>query len=146
MKNPMKRHTNDVILESATTFITFIIFLFAVYLFFAGHYTPGGGFIGGLVTASALVLVLLAFDIQTLRQILPIDYKLMTAIGMLIAVLTASGALLFNVPFFTHAHDYFNLPLFGKTSLHTAMLFDLGVYLVVVGVTMTIIQTIGESD
>ena len=106
----------------------------------------GGGFIGGLVTASALVLVLLAFDIKTLRQILPIDYKQMTAVGMLISVLTASGALLFNKPFFTHAHGYFNLPLFGKTSLHTAMLFDLGVYLVVVGVTMTIIQTIGESD
>lgn len=146
MNNPIKKHTNDVILESSTTFITFIIFLFAVYLFFAGHYTPGGGFIGGLVTASALVLVLLAFDIKTLRQILPIDYKQMTAVGMLISVLTASGALLFNKPFFTHAHGYFNLPLFGKTSLHTAMLFDLGVYLVVVGVTMTIIQTIGESD
>ncbi len=134
MKKQAKKHTNDVILESATSFITFVIFLFAVYLFFAGHYTPGGGFIGGLVTASALVLILLAYDIKTLRRILPFDYKWITALGMLIAVLTASGALVFNVP------------LFGKTSLHTAMLFDLGVYLVVVGVTMTIIQTIGESD
>jgi len=140
------KHTNDVILETVTSVITFIIFLFAVHLFFAGHYTPGGGFVGGLMTSAALVLVLLAFDLKTLRTILPFDYKWITALGLLISVLTASGALLFNVPFFTHAYDYFDLPLFGKTSLHTAMLFDLGVYLVVVGVTMTIIQTIGESD
>ncbi|WP_114570864.1 Na(+)/H(+) antiporter subunit B [Exiguobacterium flavidum] len=140
------KHTNDVILETVTSVITFIIFLFAVHLFFAGHYTPGGGFVGGLMTSAALVLVLLAFDLKTLRTILPFDYKWITTLGLLISVLTASGALLFNVPFFTHAYDYFDLPLFGKTSLHTAMLFDLGVYLVVVGVTMTIIQTIGESD
>ncbi|MDZ5713640.1 Na(+)/H(+) antiporter subunit B [Jeotgalibacillus haloalkalitolerans] len=142
----MKKKPNDLILQTVTTVISFIIILFSINLFFAGHYTPGGGFIGGLMTAAALVLLLLAYDIKTLNTILPFDYRLMTAAGLLIAVLTGAGALLFNEPFLTHAYDYFDLPLLGETSLHTAVLFDIGVYLVVIGITMTIIQTIGESE
>ncbi|WP_456273500.1 Na(+)/H(+) antiporter subunit B [Bacillus sp. AK031] len=138
--------TNDVILQTVTTIVSFIIILFSIQLFFAGHYTPGGGFIGGLMTAGALVLLLLAYDIKTVSTILPIDYKLLTAIGLLLAVGTGAGALLFDVPFLTHAYNYFHLPLLGKTSLHTAVIFDTGVYLVVIGVTMTIIQTIGVSE
>jgi multicomponent Na+:H+ antiporter subunit B len=138
--------TNDVILQTATTIVSFIIILFSIQLFFAGHYTPGGGFIGGLMTSGALVLLLLAYDIKTVSTILPIDYKLLTAIGLLLAVGTGAGALLFDVPFLTHAYDYFHLPLLGKTSLHTAVIFDTGVYFVVIGITMTIIQTIGVSE
>lgn len=138
--------TNDVILQTVTTIVSFIIILFSIQLFFAGHYTPGGGFIGGLMTAGALVLLLLAYDIKTVSKILPIDFKMLTAIGLLLAVGTGAGALLFDVPFLTHAYNYFHLPLLGKTSLHTAVIFDTGVYFVVIGVTMTIIQTIGVSE
>ncbi|ANU23796.1 Na(+)/H(+) antiporter subunit B [Planococcus donghaensis] len=138
--------TNDVMLQTATKVVTFIILMFAVHIFFAGHYTPGGGFVGGLLTTSAIVLLMLSFDIATVKKILPINYVTMTAIGLLLALATAAGAIIFDVPFFTHAFGYFDLPLFGKTSLHSAMLFDAGVYLVVVGVTMTIIQTIGEDE
>lgn len=138
--------TNDVMLQTATKVVTFIILMFAVHIFFAGHYTPGGGFVGGLLTTSAIVLLMLAFDIETVKKILPLNYVTMTAVGLLLAVATASASIIFDVPFFTHAYDYFDLPLFGKTSLHSAMLFDAGVYLVVVGVTMTIIQTIGEDE
>lgn len=138
--------TNDVILQTVTTVVSFIIILFSIQLFFAGHYYPGGGFIGGLMTSGAIVLLLLAYDIKTVSKILPVDYKLLTAIGLVLAVGTGAGALLFNVPFLTHAYDYFYLPLLGKTSLHTAVIFDTGVYLVVIGVTMTIIQTIGVSE
>ncbi|MGD6804353.1 Na(+)/H(+) antiporter subunit B [Rossellomorea aquimaris] len=138
--------TNDVILQTVTTIVSFIIILFSIQLFFAGHYTPGGGFIGGLMSSGALVLLLLAFDIKTVNTILPIDYRLLTAIGLLLAVGTGAGALLFDVPFLTHAYDYFHLPLLGETSLHTAVIFDTGVYFVVIGITMTIIQTIGVSE
>ena len=140
------KKTNDVILQTVTMVIFFIIILFSLHLFFAGHYSPGGGFVGGLITSAALVLLLLAYDIKTVKAILPFDFKILTAAGLLISVLTATGALLFNKPFLTHAYDYFNLPILGKTSLHTAVFFDIGVYLVVIGVTMTIIQTIGESE
>lgn len=138
--------TNDVILQTISKIIFFMIILFSMHMFFAGHYYPGGGFVGGLLTSGAFVLMLLAFDLKTVKQVFPLDFKILIGIGLLFAAGTSAGALLFNVPFLTHAYDYFNLPLLGKTSLHTAVLFDIGVYLVVVGVTMTIIQTIGESE
>ena len=138
--------TNDVIIQFTAKIVFFIIFFFSIHIFLAGHYTPGGGFVGGLLTSSALVLLVLAFDINTVRHILPINYTYVTAIGLLLALATAAFPMFLGKPFFTHYFDYFDLPLLGKQSLHTAMLFDSGVYLVVVGVTMTIIQTIGEDE
>jgi multicomponent Na+:H+ antiporter subunit B len=138
--------TNDVILQTVTKFTLFVIILFSIHLFFAGHYYPGGGFIGGLMTSGAIVLLLLAFDIKTVKAILPIDYIKVIAIGLLFSIGTGAGALILGMPFLTHAFTYVHLPLLGKTSLHTAVLFDTGVFLVVIGVTMTIIQTIGESE
>ncbi|TDL87582.1 Na(+)/H(+) antiporter subunit B [Vibrio vulnificus] len=137
---------NDLILQTVTKVAAFVILLFAVAIFLGGHYSPGGGFVGGLMTSAAIVLLLLAFDIKTVTRILPIDYKLMIGSGLFISSLTVAGGLVFGVPLMTHVYQYVDLPLLGHISLHTAVLFDLGVYLVVVGVTMTIIQTIGESE
>lgn len=138
--------TNDVILQFTAKIVFFIIFLFSVHIFMAGHYTPGGGFVGGLLAASAIVLLILAFDLKTVQTGFNINYRILTAIGLILALATASFPMLVGKPFFTHFFDYFDLPFFGETSLHTAMLFDAGVYLVVVGVTMTIIQSIGEDE
>ncbi|WP_301108740.1 Na(+)/H(+) antiporter subunit B [Sporosarcina sp.] len=138
--------TNDVILQTTAKVVFFIIFLFSIHIFFAGHYAPGGGFVGGLLSTGAIILLLLAFDLKTIQQILPFNFTIVTAVGLLLAVATAAGSIFFNVPFFTHTFDYFDLPLFGKTSLHTAMLFDSGVYLVVVGSAITIIQSIGGDS
>ncbi|QED49149.1 Na(+)/H(+) antiporter subunit B [Cytobacillus dafuensis] len=138
--------TNDIILQTTTKVVLFIIILFSIFIFFRGHYTPGGGFVGGLLTSGAIVLLLLAFDMKTVAEILPINYIYMTATGLLFAGGTAAGALFFNVPFLTHAFGDVYLPILGETSLHTATIFDLGVFLVVVGVTMTIIQTIGGDE
>ncbi|MGG3888146.1 Na(+)/H(+) antiporter subunit B [Metabacillus fastidiosus] len=137
---------NDLIFQTVTKIVVFIIILYSLHLFFSGHYTPGGGFVGGLMTSSALVLLLLAYDVKTVKNILPFNYINIAAAGLLIAVLTGLGSLLFKVPFLTHRFKYVDLPLLGETSLATAVLFDLAVYLVVVGVTMTIIQTIGETE
>ena len=146
MKPKSDKRVTDVILQTAAVIIFFIIIVFSIHLFFSGHYSPGGGFIGGLMTAAALVLLLLAFDSKTLATVLPFDYRRLTALGALIAVLTAMHSIFFDLPFFTHAYDKFYLPLLGEETLHTAIAFDLGVYFVVIGVTMTIIQTIGESE
>ncbi|BAQ08509.1 monovalent cation/H+ antiporter subunit b [Bacillus sp. OxB-1] len=135
--------TNDVILQTTTKVVFFMIFLFSIHIFFAGHYTPGGGFVGGLLTTGAIVLLLLAFDLKTIQRALPFNFTIVIAVGLVLALGTASASIFFNVPFFTHAFDDFTLPLFGVTSLHTAMAFDAGVYLVVVGAAITIIQTIG---
>lgn len=138
---------NDVILQTTTKAVSFIILTFSIFIFFAGHNNPGGGFIGGLMTAAAVVLLYLAFDLEGMRKIIPIDFIKLTALGLFIAVATGMGSFLFGASFLTHTFGYFDLPLFGdKTELATATLFDIGVYLTVIGVTMTIILTIGEDQ
>ncbi|BBP91976.1 Na(+)/H(+) antiporter subunit B [Bacillus safensis] len=141
-----KIDTNDMLLQVTTKITAFIILLFSLHLFLAGHNNPGGGFIGGLMSAAAVVLLLLAYDLKTVRRILPFDFIYVTGAGLLVAILTGMGSFLFGAPFLSHAFDYFQLPFLGKTELATAVLFDIGVYLVVVGVTMTIIQMIGEKE
>lgn len=138
--------TNNVILQTASKLVFFIILLFAVYIFFAGHHSPGGGFVGGLLTTGGVILLLLAYDLKTVKQLLPFNFMIVVAIGLLLALGMASGSLLFNVPFFTHAFADFYLPILGETALHTATIFDAGVYLVVVGSALTIIQTIGGDS
>lgn len=138
--------TNDIILQTITKIVLFIIVTFSIYLFFAGHNAPGGGFIGGLMTSSAIVLLLIAYDIKTVKKLLPVNYIKIAAAGLFIAVMTGVGSFFFSVPFLTHTFGHFHLPILGDTELATAVLFDLGVYLVVIGVTMTIIQTIGETE
>ncbi|MGF9713651.1 Na(+)/H(+) antiporter subunit B [Paenibacillus sp. JMULE4] len=136
---------NDVILQTATKIIVFIILTVSAFLFFAGHNNPGGGFIGGLMSAAALVLLAMAFDMETIRKVVPFNFRKITAFGLLLAVLTGIGSFLFGVPFLSHTFDYWELPILGKTAMATAVLFDLGVYLAVVGVTMTIILSVGED-
>lgn len=138
---------NDVIIQTVTKAVVFIILTFSIFILLAGHHNPGGGFIGGLMTASGIILIALAFDIKTMKQVIPIDFKKVAATGLLIAVLTGMGSFYYGVPFLTQTYGYFDLPILGEdTELATALIFDIGVYLAVVGVTMTIILTIGEDE
>ena len=137
--------SNDVILRTVTKVAIVIIFTFAINLFVSGHHQPGGGFIGGLAFSSGLLLLLLTFDIETVKKYFPIDFKVLSASGVLIALLTGVTAILFDVPFLTQAYDYFEFPVFGKVELATAVLFDIGVALAVIGTALTIIMSIGED-
>lgn len=137
---------NDTILQTVTKAIAFIILTFSIFLFFAGHHNPGGGFIGGLMSASGLVLLYLAYDIETMKKVIPIDFKLLTAFGLLLAVGTGIGSFFYKVPFLSHSFAYHKLPILGKTELATVLIFDLGVYFTVIGITMTIILTIGGDE
>lgn len=140
MKEP-----NDVIIRSVTKVAVVIIFTFAINLFISGHHNPGGGFIGGLAFSAGLVLLFLTFDIETVRKNLPLDFKVVAAIGVLIAVLTGVGGMLFGKEFLTQAFGYFDIPVFGKTELASAVLFDVGVALAVIGTSLTIIMSIGDD-
>ena len=137
---------NDVILRTVTKIVVFIILTFGVYLFLSGHNTPGGGFIGGLVLASAIVLLYLSHDIETVHKSLPLDFKLVAAFGVLLATGTGFGSLLLGVPFMSQTFAYFDLPVFGKTELTTVTIFEAGVALAVVGVVVTIILSISEEE
>lgn len=134
---------NNVIVRSLSQIIFFLIFLLSIHVFLAGHFAPGGGFVGGLLMSCAIVLLLITYDVKTVQQLLPINYVVLTAIGLALALLTACIAMFTGEAFFTHYFNHFHIPLLGDTELHTAMLFDTGVYFVVVGVTMIIIDSIG---
>lgn len=136
---------NDVILQTITKVVVFIILTFGVELFLAGHNNPGGGFIGGLVLSSALVLLFLVYDIETVKKGIPVDFKKVAAVGVLFAVGTGLGSVFFGVEFLTHTFETFNLPVFGDTELATVVLFEIGVALTVVGTVVTIISSIGED-
>ncbi|WP_042470148.1 Na(+)/H(+) antiporter subunit B [Bacillus ndiopicus] len=137
---------NDVILRTVVKAVVFIILTLGVYLFFAGHNAPGGGFIGGLVLGSAVVLLYLTYDIETVHKGMPFDFKKVAAFGVLLATGTAIGSIFFNVPFLTQAAREFHFPLLGETHLSTVMIFEAGVALTVIGTLVTIILSISEDE
>lgn len=139
--------TNDVMLQTATKVVTFIILMFAVHIFFAGHYTPGGGFVGGLMAAASIILLLIAFDRKTVAKMLNINYRILLTIGLAISAGVPLLSFLFGTPMFTHQHTYINVPVFGEIALHSAVLFDIGVFATVAGSTLLIITLLGaEKD
>lgn len=125
--------------------VVFIILTLGVYIFFAGHNNPGGGFVGGLVLASALVLLYLAFDIETVHKGIPFDFKMIAALGAFIAVATGIGSLFFHAPFLSQTLASFHVPLVGNFEISTVTIFEAGVALAVVGVVITIILSISED-
>ncbi|WP_077310613.1 Na(+)/H(+) antiporter subunit B [Terribacillus halophilus] len=141
----MENSPNNLIFKTTTVLISFLLLGFSVYLFFSGHNSPGGGFIGGLGTAAALVLMYMAYGFKTVSNVLPINYRILTMTGVLIAILTSAGSFVFGQPFLSQTFTYVHVPLIGKMELATATLFDLGVYLTVVGIALTIILSIAQD-
>lgn len=136
---------NNVILQTVTRVAVFIIFTFSIYLFMSGHHQPGGGFIGGLSTAAAIVLLYLSFGIEKVRENIPVDFKKLAAVGVFIAIGTGLASIVFGQPFLTQTFGHVDLPIFGDTELASAMVFDTGVALAVIGTAVNIILSISED-
>ncbi|MCY1530060.1 Na(+)/H(+) antiporter subunit B [compost metagenome] len=118
--------------------------LISVFIFLRGHNLPGGGFIAGLITSVALILQYVASGVRWTQSRLPLNYQRMAGIGVLTAGLTGLGSWVFGKPFLTSAFGHFHIPLVGEIELASAMLFDLGVYLTVVGATLLILTNLGK--
>ncbi len=137
---------NDVILKTVSKAVVLIIFTFGIYLFFSGHDQPGGGFIGGLVIASAFVLMFLSYDSETVSEALPIDFKKLSALGVLLATMSGIAPVFFGGAFLSQSFGSFDLPIFGKTELATITIFEAGIALTVIGVVVNIILSISEDE
>jgi len=118
--------------------------LVSAYIFLRGHNLPGGGFIAGLITAIALIQQYIANGVLFMKGKLKLDYQYLIGWGLLIAVATGLGSWFFGRPFLTSWFDYLNWPIVGKFEVASAMMFDLGVYLTVVGATLLILSNLGK--
>ncbi|ABE58260.1 monovalent cation/H+ antiporter subunit A [Chromohalobacter israelensis] len=133
-----------MILASVSQTLLPMALLVSVFIFLRGHNAPGGGFIAGLVTAVALILMYIAHGVEWAQQRLSFQYQPIAVSGVAIAALTGLGSWVFGYPFLTSAFGHFHIPLIGDVELATAMLFDLGVYLTVVGATLMILANLGK--
>ena len=136
--------SHPMILDNLSRAILPMALLISVFIFLRGHNLPGGGFIAGLITAVALILQYVSHGVTWAQERQPLSYHGMAGAGVFIAGLTGLGSWAFGYPFLTSAFGHFHLPLIGEFELATAMLFDLGVYLAVVGATLLILSNIGH--
>lgn len=137
-----------LLLRMAAGLLLPLALLYALYIFLRGHNLPGGGFIAGLITAVALVLQYMVLHQDRAEWLLRaaggLRYLRWIGAGLAVAGLTGVGAFAFGRPFLTSAHGHPALPLLGELPLASAALFDLGVYLTVVGATLLTVAALGS--
>jgi len=141
---PWAGDAHPIILTTISRPLLPLALLVAVYIFLRGHNMPGGGFIAGLVASVALVLQYLASGVHWVHQRVPGDYHPVLALGLLAAGVTGVASWYFGAPFLTSTHGYVHWPLVGKVHLASAIAFDVGVFLTVVGATLLILANLGK--
>jgi multicomponent Na+:H+ antiporter subunit A len=140
LRHPRHR---SLVLEVATRMIFPLIMVLSVYFFFTGHNTPGGGFAGGLTAGLALVLRYLAGGRYELGEALPLDAGKVLGVGLGLSVGTAAASLLLGAPVLSSALIEVDVPVLGHVKFVTALFFDLGVYLIVVGLVLDVLRSLG---
>ncbi|MBJ7451965.1 MAG: Na+/H+ antiporter subunit A [Blastococcus sp.] len=135
----------SVVLEVVTRILFHTIVVFSVYLLFSGHNEPGGGFAGGLVAGLALVLRYLAGGRYELGEAAPVDPGLLLGAGLLLSGGTGVVGLALGAEVLQTAILETTLPVLGDVKLVTSLFFDIGVYLVVVGLVLDILRSLGAE-
>ncbi|MDF1628553.1 MAG: monovalent cation/H+ antiporter subunit A [Alcanivoracaceae bacterium] len=141
---PWAKDRSPLVLQMISRAVLPIALLVAMYILVRGHNMPGGGFIAGLITAVALVLQYVASGVHWVHARVPHNYHPLVAFGVLLAALTGLASLPLGYPFLTSTFEYIYWPVVGKFELASAMLFDLGVYITVVGATLLILARLGK--
>ena len=131
------------ILQTATRLLMPLLLLFALFLLLRGHNEPGGGFVGGLVVAASFVLYAMAYGVDAGRRVLLVDPSTLLGGGLLIALLSGVPATLVGRPFMTALWTRVGA---GSRVLDvgTPLVFDVGVFLAVIGVVLTIVFTLAD--
>jgi multicomponent Na+:H+ antiporter subunit B len=135
---------NSLVFRATTQVVTPLLLALSVFMLLRGHNEPGGGFIGGLLAAAAFALYALAFDSGQARRLLYFTPGLLAAGGLLIAALSGCVAWLTGQPFMHGLWVPSEFP--AELKLGTVLLFDIGVYFVVIGSVLLVLLTLGEDE
>lgn len=136
---------SSLILRAGTRILAPMMLLLSVFLLWRGHNLPGGGFIGGLVATSAIALQGIAFGPASVRRTLVLPPAVVGGVGVLIATIAALPAALAGLPFFTGLWLKLDLGDGAVLPLSTPLLFDIGVYLTVIGAVCALIAALEEE-
>jgi multicomponent Na+:H+ antiporter subunit B len=131
----------DIFFRTVATPIVFVLIALGFHFFLRGHNAPGGGFIAGLIIAGAALFARMA----QARRLLAIRTETLVPLGLLLAALTGIPPMLFQRPFMKSSFGFLNWPVIGEFEWASVMLFDLGIFAVVVGTTVTIIDLLADD-
>lgn len=140
---PWNWDRHPLIMASLTRVLLPLALLTSVFILLRGHHLPGGGFIAGLITAVALIMQYLANGVAWTHARLPANFHWVIGAGLALALGTGLASWAFAHPFLTSTFGHLHWPVVGEFELASAMAFDLGVYLVVVGATLLILVHLG---
>ncbi|CUH40220.1 Multiple resistance and pH homeostasis protein A [Jannaschia seosinensis] len=138
------RDRHPMMMVVATRVLLPIAAVVGIYIFLRGHNQPGGGFVAGLVVAIAILMQYMASGFAWTEARQRIEYHTMIGVGIVVAGLTGAGSWLAGRPFLTSAYTYINLPPIEEFELATAMIFDLGVFLTVLGAVMLMLYSLSR--
>jgi multicomponent Na+:H+ antiporter subunit B len=149
------------IMRTTARVVVPIVLVLAISLFVQGHNLPGGGFIGGVLTVTAFTLVYVAYDLDYVEvgvlgrdadaDVGMLDHRTVTTYrrlftaGLVVVVASGLAAVIAGESFLAQTYTYVHLPLFGEVELASAIVFDLGIYCVVVGGLLTIFSVVGNE-
>ncbi|MGF6822582.1 multicomponent Na+:H+ antiporter subunit A [Microbacterium sp. ZKA21] len=141
----MKPENRSILLEVIVRILFHTIIVVSIYLLFAGHNSPGGGFAGGLVAGMALVMRYIAGGRWELGAAAPTDAGRLLGAGLIVAVGTAVVPLFFGLAPLTSSFWEWEIPLIGHVEFVTSTIFDIGVYLVVIGLVLDVLRSLGAE-
>jgi len=141
---PWSSDQYPLIVKTLTRLILPLMLMVSFYIFLRGHNLPGGGFIAGLITSVALIIQYLANGIEWTQKKLKFTKHSVIGIGLLISTITGLVSMILGYPFLTSAFTHLHIPLVGDIEIASAIAFDMGVFLVVVGSTVLILVQLGR--
>lgn len=137
--------TRSTLVDVTVRLVLPAAFALSVYFLLAGHNQPGGGFVGGLVAGAALALVYVAGGVQAVQALARFDPPAFLGAGVGLAATTALVPVLLGDSVMESAKTSFDVPLLGTVNLTSVLVFDTGVYLVVVGLVLAVLEAFGDD-
>ncbi len=137
---------NSLILRATSRLLITLLLIFSIVLLLRGHDSPGGGFSGGLVATTAWVLYSLSHGSVSTRKALNFDPQKILGLGLMLSLFSGILPLFFGKPFLTGLWAAGDFGQLGQFEIGTPLVFDIGVYLVILGVSLNIILAIEEEE